>query len=348
MEWWDKNCISKKWDHLIEFKIDSLQAKRDGEKVQLDSPAKILESRTFITKKSIKKLTQREINWDEDFKVLLIGNIKQDSHEESLTYSNLVDKKTQEEVRKTMGKSGILKENLNLFFEEVNEFNRIVENKSLVESGFTTINSLEPEYDLYIMDELWDKESLYFIGYNCRIVSYDLMKDSIKIGNIDTKNNSNLIFDIHAIETNPKDIFNGREREEFETLFSFIPTEETQDIEVHLEKVKQDWKEKEIEFLNEDKRTLISVLFHDEYGYLFIGHMGVLIPEEDGSLLFIEKITFKAPYQAVRFNNRQELNDYLMNKYDISWGQPTAKPFIMENDELLKEYRENPNNIREK
>ncbi len=33
-----------------------------------------------------------------------------------------------------------------------------------------------------------------------------------------------------------------------------------------------------------------------------------------------------------------------MNKYDTAWGQSTAKPFIMENDELLKEYRENPNN----
>ena len=45
-----------------------------------------------------------------------------------------------------------------------------------------------------------------------------------------------------------------------------------------------------------------------------------------------------------KFNRRVELNDYLMNKYDISWGQPTAMPFIMENDELLEGYRENPNN----
>jgi hypothetical protein len=33
-----------------------------------------------------------------------------------------------------------------------------------------------------------------------------------------------------------------------------------------------------------------------------------------------------------------------LNKYDISWGQPTAMPFIMENDELLEGYRENTNN----
>lgn len=34
-----------------------------------------------------------------------------------------------------------------------------------------------------------------------------------------------------------------------------------------------------------------------------------------------------------------------MNKYDISWEQSTAKPFIIENDELLEGYRENPNNL---
>ena len=30
---------------------------------------------------------------------------------------------------------------------------------------------------------------------------------------------------------------------------------------------------------------------------------------------------------------------YLMKKYDTSWGQDTARPFIMENDALMKGYR---------
>lgn len=72
--------------------------------------------------------------------------------------------------------------------------------------------------------------------------------------------------------------------------------------------------------------------------------MGVLIPSEDGKLLFLEKLSFQDPYQAVKFDNRIDLNDYLMNKYDISWDQPTAKPFIMENGELFEGYRANPIN----
>ena len=110
--------------------------------------------------------------------------------------------------------------------------------------------------------------------------------------------------------------------------------------------VKKDWKSKDIKFLNKDKASLISVFFHfGEDNYLFIGHAGVLISAEDGKLLFIEKLSFQEPYQVIKFGNRVELNDYLMNKYDVSWDQPTAKPFIMENDQLLEGYRENPNNL---
>lgn len=269
---------------------------------------------------------------------------KPEEYKKSLTYSNLVDATSQDEVRKAMESAGILTENIDLFFQDVDSFNSAIEEKSLVGNGFTTIDSLEPEYDLITMLDMWDAKSPEFIGYNCRITTYDLMKDSIKIGKPDTTNAGWLVFDENAIENNPKELFSQAEHEEFQTLYSFIPTENTKDISVHLKKVQEDWKSKEIEFSNKDKSSIISVFFHDELGYLFIGHIGVLIPTEDGKSLFIEKLSFQAPYQAVKFDNRIELNDYLMNKYDISWDQPIAKPFIMENDQLLEGYRENPNN----
>jgi len=269
---------------------------------------------------------------------------KKEEYKKNLTYSNLTDSSSQDEVRKAMELAGIATENIDSFFQAVNSFNSTIEEKGLVEDGFTTIDSLEPEYDLIAIQDMWDAKNPEFIGYNCRITSYDLMKDSIYIGKPDTKNASWLIFDENALENSPKKLFNQAEQEEFQTLYSFIPTENTKDISNHVEKVKEDWKSKEIKFSNKDNKSLIFVFFHDEEGYLFIGHIGVLIPTEDGKLLFLEKLTFQAPYQAVKLDNRIELNDYLMNKYDVSWNQPTAKPFIMENDQLLEGYRENPNN----
>ncbi|MFC2532650.1 MAG: DUF4300 family protein, partial [Capnocytophaga ochracea] len=47
-------------------------------------------------------------------------------------------------------------------------------------------------------------------------------------------------------------------------------------------------------------------------------------------------------YQAIKFANRTELSDYLMNRYDVEWEQPNAIPFIMENDVLMDGYRPNP------
>lgn len=69
------------------------------------------------------------------------------------------------------------------------------------------------------------------------------------------------------------------------------------------------------------------------------GHTGILISHGE-DLFFIEKLAFQEPYQLVIFKNRTELNDYLMTKYDVSENQPTAKPFIMENDRLMEGYRQ--------
>jgi hypothetical protein len=239
---------------------------------------------------------------------------------------------------------GISEENIKSFFYEVDTFNSTVEGKTLVNSGFTTIDSFEPDYDLISMMDMWDANNPMFIGYNCRLTTFDLMKDLISIGKPDIENSDWLVFDYNAIEYNPKDLFNEVELDQYKTLFASIPAEDTKDISIHLKNVQEDWANKKIQFPNKDKTSIISVIFHDELGYLFIGHMGFLIPIEDGQLMFIEKLTFHAPYQVIKFNNRTELNDYLMNKYDISWGQPTAKPFIMENDQLLEGYREKPVN----
>ena len=96
----------------------------------------------------------------------------------------------------------------------------------------------------------------------------------------------------------------------------------------------------------DSRASMISVVFHDKFSdednTLFIGHVGVLLPAEDGSLYFIEKVAFQEPYRLVKLQNRTELSDYLMEKCDTSWGQDTTRPFIMENDTLMDGYRPNP------
>ncbi|MBF4806798.1 MAG: DUF4300 family protein, partial [Pseudoleptotrichia goodfellowii] len=70
----------------------------------------------------------------------------------------------------------------------------------------------------------------------------------------------------------------------------------------------------------------------------FIGHVGVLVSSSDGKFLFIEKLAFQEPYQALKFDNVLQLNDYLLNKYDVEYGQSNAKPFIMRNGDPILMY----------
>ena len=65
-----------------------------------------------------------------------------------------------------------------------------------------------------------------------------------------------------------------------------------------------------------------------------IGHVGVMLPTSD-AVYFVEKVAFQEPYRLLKFINRTELSDYLMLKYDNSWGQDTAHTFIMENSDLM-------------
>ena len=84
---------------------------------------------------------------------------------------------------------------------------------------------------------------------------------------------------------------------------------------------------------------MINVVFHMQEGernLLYFGHSGILLPTPDGDLWFLEKLAFQKPYQVVRFQNRSQLVSYLMDLYDLDEGQPTAKPFVMENDVLLR------------
>ena len=255
---------------------------------------------------------------------------------ERLLYSNLLDQESRTLVREAMESADIAAENVDLFFRQVDLFNSAVENYGLVEEGFKYPISVEPEYDPYEMQDIFYGNSPDFMGYNCRITSYVLMRDLIDVKYPIVGDTNIIIFDEESVENGPEKIFNDEEFREFRSLYSAVPTEDTQDPEVHVANVKKSWEEKQISFAGDAK--LISVYFHeneDGDSFLFIGHVGVMVPAADGGFYFIEKVAFQEPYQVILFPDRSSLKDYLLAKYDLSWGQDTADPFVMENGELM-------------
>lgn len=256
-----------------------------------------------------------------------------------LTYSNLVDQASQEEVKTALLSAGISEENVARFFGQVEHFNDLAGREYLLQSGFVTTGATLPEYDLAsIMTNLQEK-SPDFVGYNCRITSFGLMKDLIAIEKPEIADASQLFIDQDAIATSPQQIFSPEDQKYFESFYSRVPTITTKDQAVHYENIKKSWSEKGLSF-KDSKASLVSVWMHSHFegeeDYLFIGHIGVLIATGE-AFLFIEKLAFDQPYQAIKFATRAELYAYLMKMYDVEYNQPTARPLIMENDRVLGE-----------
>ncbi len=278
--------------------------------------------------------------------------VAQEKAAPTLTYSNLVDTPTQEKVQQALTAAGISAQHVAAFLESVALFNRTAGAKAnLIPEGFVTIDNLLPKYDEVAIQTDWMAKYSAFQGYNCRLTSFTLLRDLIAFPDkkFASKGEDEVLFiDRESLRNAPKKLFTPAEENDFFALFTEVPTTNTKDIHIHLQAMQRAWKERGITFRykgDPTKASLISAVFHSqitpEENMLFVGHVGVLVPYE-GKLLFIEKLAFQEPYQAIIFANRTELSDYLMNRYDVEWEQPNAIPFIMENDSLMDGYRPNP------
>lgn len=93
--------------------------------------------------------------------------------------------------------------------------------------------------------------------------------------------------------------------------------------------------------IEDTKARVVSMFSHDtltDRATLFVGHTGVAVPY-DGKLLFLEKIAFDMPYQAIVVKDMQQLNDYLMQKYDDGPGLEYGRLVIFDNGEVIEGLR---------
>lgn len=243
-----------------------------------------------------------------------------------ITLSNMSDDDSIKEVEAIL-KTYLEEKNVDKFLKGVEDYNEVIEKNGL-NARFE--EKEQPEYDVEKISKLWSAKKGEFIGTNCRLNSFILLKDNIEIkkGNID---DSLLFLDNSAIKTG--NLFDEKETEQFRMLFSKIKTENTKDINVHAKKMEEHFSN--IKF--DENARMISVVLHDNLDgdCLFVGHVGVLVKNKD-EYLFIEKLSFEEPFQAIKFKSKEECYNYLFLKYKHYHDETTAKPFIMDNDKLVK------------
>lgn len=240
--------------------------------------------------------------------------------------SNISDKKSMQEVESIL-KAYLRSENVDRFLKGVQEYNDTIENTGL-NGEFKT--QMQPEYDLEEIEKLWASKNGDFIGTNCRLNTFMLLESDIEIEKAN-KDDSLLFLDNNSIEYG--NVLDAEEADKFRILFSKVKTEATKDIRIHAKKMQEHFKN--IRF-NEDAK-MVSLIIHDNLDgdYLFVGHVGVLVKSED-KYLFVEKLSFEEPFQAIKFDSPEDCYDYLYLKYKHYHDDTTAKPFIMENNKLIE------------
>ena len=242
------------------------------------------------------------------------------------TYSNLNNQPSAEEVRKALA-AHLDKDSVDAFLNLVNDYNATVGSVGLT-GDFSTFT--KTDYDVEKISNLWTPKKGDFVGTNCRINSYCLLKNSIEIPKLE-KDDSLLFVDNDAIDKGK--VFGAEDKDAFDILFSRVKTEATTDVKVHAAKMEQFLSQ----FKFNENARMLSVVVHDDLDgqSLFIGHVGILVPSEDG-YLFVEKLTFEEPYQAIKFATKEDCYKYLDTKYENYTGEGLAKPFIMDNDKWVQ------------
>ena len=263
-----------------------------------------------------------------------------------IEYTNLNDRASRELLQELLSDAGVSDGRIQGFFCRVGHFNDSVKQEWLTD-GFEEAGLLYTKYDPYTMQDEWTAKNGTFPGYNCRITAMSLFGDFLSVS-ADSQIHAGedvLFVDKETLKTDP-DALGGSSLADFCALYSSMKTEHTTEIKRHVQAVQEEWASRGVTFQENERIHLITVFFHDkpteEESLLFVGHVGVLLTAEDGTLHFVEKVAFQEPYRMLRFADRTALSDYLMGKYDTSWGQDMASPFIMENDELMDGWRPNP------
>lgn len=242
------------------------------------------------------------------------------------SYTNMNSKPSAEEVRKALA-AHLDKDSVDAFFNLVNDYNNTVGSVGLT-GDFSTFT--KTDYDVEKISNLWTSKKGDFVGTNCRINSYCLLKNSIEIPKLE-KDDSLLFVYNDAIDKGK--VFGAEDKDAFDILFSRVKTEATTDVKVHAAKMENFLSQ----FKFNENARMLSVVVHDDLDgqSLFIGHVGILVPSEDG-YLFVEKLTFEEPYQAIKFTTKEDCYKYLDTKYENYTGEGLAKPFIMDNDKWVQ------------
>lgn len=252
-----------------------------------------------------------------------------DKDDDTIMYTNLSSDETKDELKNALLDKGLNEGDVDSFMSNLDSYNESADTSELA-SSFTKYSD-DVAYN-NSMDKFTEKNP-DFLGINCRITTFSLMKNSMDVNKELEDKSSVLDFDKKAISD--KSLLSEDEMKKFITYYAPINVKDEKANYEDL--ITKEFSERGIKF-NNDKVKVVSVYLNskDEIdgNILFIGHTGLMY-ENQGKFYFLEKLSFQEPYQLLRFNSKKEIYDYLMKKYNQDMGEGTHEAIVTENDKVF-------------
>lgn len=253
---------------------------------------------------------------------------------EPVLYTNLADDVSRETVVSCLQTHGISQERTDTLLEWADDFNSRITAPSLPD-GFVPMDGDLVDYSSLSFTYKELPDGSLFPEANCRLTAFLLLGDQIQTNGSIHEADTFLMFDVEAIDTLETYRLSPESRTDFITLFNGVSVEGTDTIEAHLACIQEAWKERALQIDSSGGLSLIEIYLHSPLDALrFVGHTGVLAETEDG-LLFVEKYGPSGPFQATVFQNRKQLETYLLARPDLYGDDTELPPIVLENGAVL-------------
>ncbi|MEG1547725.1 MAG: DUF4300 family protein [Clostridia bacterium] len=244
-------------------------------------------------------------------------------------YSNLVTTDEQEEVKENINMASL--SNADVFLEWVQDYNDSMDEDAGLAKTWSPLSQVSYQSDKML--DSWDKAHNGVMDSNCRLVAFLLLQNNIQSNPLKDYG-SYLMMDVDEIENNDRYSAIKDDLGKFIALFNQVSVANLKEDADYLNAFQKAWTERGVVFPT-GKASMISVVMNDSYDkVLFIGHTGVLI-EEEGYLLFIEKLSPNMPYQVTRYADRETLSATLLGRPEYTLGDEDFHTFLLENDKVL-------------
>ena len=190
--------------------------------------------------------------------------------------------------------------------------------------------------DLAACADGWEKQHDYSDA-DCRMTAMLLLDGIITAEKTDSEyTGTYLMFDVDAIENTDRYEVIKKNLDLFTTLFGDRTPGDNEDPS---EVFGNMWSEYGFRISNENISLVSIVVYDPDFNQTFTGHTGVLVKLAEDIYLYVEKLAFEQPYQAILVSDTDQLFSLLADRNEYYGSEGDAGPYVYLNGDCQGELK---------